>query len=166
MQVWNLARWNTGRKNSQKNPHMGTIAQLCWAISSQLRCVSTIGKKLLSSNISFTCLHDMVLRPTSGWDRSVVWCTPPNFNGCHVLAALLRGILVVGVSQTLRLWTEGATYIRQGDHHVGHWPIFLVSLAEQSPVYIPHHFQVLSRRDSFSALFFRGWNGIRPVKTE
>jgi len=32
----------------------------------------------------------------------------------------------VGVSQTLRRWTEGATYIRQGDHHVGHWPTFLV----------------------------------------
>jgi len=26
----------------------------------------------------------------------------------------------------LRRWTEGATYIRQGDHHVGHWPTFLV----------------------------------------
>jgi len=30
----------------------------------------------------------------------------------------------VGVSQTLRRWTEGATYIRQGDHHLGHWPTF------------------------------------------
>jgi len=29
-----------------------------------------------------------------------------------VLAALLHGSLVVGVSQTLRHWTEGATYIR------------------------------------------------------
>ena len=36
------------------------------------------------------------------------------------------GTLVVGVSQTLRRWTEGATYIRQGGHHVGHWPTFLV----------------------------------------
>ena len=26
----------------------------------------------------------------------------------------------------LRRWTEGATYIRQGDHHVGHWPTYLV----------------------------------------
>jgi len=34
--------------------------------------------------------------------------------------------LVVGVSQTLRRWTEAATYIRQGGHHVGHWPTFLV----------------------------------------
>jgi len=29
------------------------------------------------------------------------------------LAELLHGTLVVGVSQTLRRWTEGATYIRQ-----------------------------------------------------
>jgi len=33
---------------------------------------------------------------------------------------------VVSVSQTLRRWTEGATYVRQGDRHVGHWPTFLV----------------------------------------
>jgi len=32
----------------------------------------------------------------------VVWGTPANFNGFGVLAALLHGILVVGVSQTLR----------------------------------------------------------------
>jgi len=31
-----------------------------------------------------------------------VWGTPANFNGFRVLAALLHGILVVGVSQTLR----------------------------------------------------------------
>jgi len=55
-----------------------------------------------------------------------VWDTPANFNGFRVLAALLRGTLVVGVSQTLRLWTEDATYIRHGGHHVGHWPTFLV----------------------------------------
>jgi len=29
-----------------------------------------------------------------------------------------------GVSQTLRRWTQGATYIRQGGHHVGHWATF------------------------------------------
>ena len=32
----------------------------------------------------------------------VVWGTPVNFNGFRVLAALLHGTLVVGVSQTLR----------------------------------------------------------------
>jgi len=56
-----------------------------------------------------------------------VWGTPANFNGFRVLAALLHGTLVLaGVSQTLRRWTEVATYIRQGGHHVGHWPTFLV----------------------------------------
>ena len=48
-----------------------------------------------------------------------VWGTPANFNGFRVLAALLHGTLLVGVSETLRRWTEGATYIR-------HWPTFLV----------------------------------------
>jgi len=39
---------------------------------SQLRHVSTIGKNLLSNNISSTTSHNMVnLRPTSGWDRFV-----------------------------------------------------------------------------------------------
>ena len=31
---------------------------------------------------------------------SLVWGTPGNFNGFRVLAALLHGTLVVGVSQT------------------------------------------------------------------
>ena len=55
-----------------------------------------------------------------------VWGTPANFNGFRVLAALLHGIPVLGVSQSLRWWTEGATHILQGGHHVGHWPTFLV----------------------------------------
>jgi len=66
------------------------------------------------------------LRPTSGWDHFISWSIPANFNGFCVLAVLLHGTLVVGVSQTLRRWTEGATYIRRGGHHVGHWPTFLV----------------------------------------
>jgi len=36
---------NTGRKKVAKNRHLRTIAQFCRAISSQLRHVSTIGKK-------------------------------------------------------------------------------------------------------------------------
>ena len=34
---------------------------------------------------------------------SLVWGTSGNFNGFHVLAALLHGTLVVGVSQTAAL---------------------------------------------------------------
>jgi len=104
-------------------------AQLCQAISSQLRHISTIGKNLLNNNVSATCPHNMVnfglLTAEISWR---VWGTPANFNGFGVLAALLHGILVVDVSQTLRLWTEGSTCIRQGGHHVGDWPTFLVSV--------------------------------------
>ena len=113
---------NTGRKKSPKNRHLGTIAQLCWAISLQLRHVSTIGKNLLSNNISSTCPHNMVnFGALAAEIDPVVWGTQANFNGFRVLVALLHGTLVVGVSQTLRRWTEGATYIWQGGHHVGHW---------------------------------------------
>jgi len=65
-------------------------------------------------------------RPLMAEIGSGVWGTPANFNGFLILAALLHGTLVVGVSQTLRRWTEGATYIWQGGHHVGHWPTFVV----------------------------------------
>jgi len=51
---------NTGSKNSPKIRYLRTITQLCRAISSHIRCISTIGKKLLNSNISSTCPHKMV----------------------------------------------------------------------------------------------------------
>ena len=50
---------NAGTKNSPKNHHLGTITQLCRAISSQLRHTLTIIKNLLSSNTSSTCPHNM-----------------------------------------------------------------------------------------------------------
>jgi len=82
-------------------------------------------KNLLSSNLSSTCSHNMVnFGPLAADIISLVWGTPGNFNGFRVLAALLHGTPAVDVSQTLRRWTEGATYIRQGGHHVGHWPTF------------------------------------------
>jgi len=33
-------------------------------------------------------------------------------------------VRLLGVSQTLRRWAEGATYVRQGGHHDGHRPTF------------------------------------------
>ena len=93
---------NTGRKKSAKICHLGTIAQLCKAISWQLRHVLTIGKSLLCSNISTTCYHNMVnFGPLAAETVSLVWGTPGNFNGFRVLAALLHDTPVVGVSQTL-----------------------------------------------------------------
>jgi len=83
-------------------------------------------KSLLSSNISPTCPHNMVnFGLLAAEILSLVWGTPGNFNGFRVLASLLHGTLVVGVSQTAAL-NRGRIHIRQGGHHVGHWPTFLV----------------------------------------
>ena len=61
-------------------------------------------KNLLSSNISSTCPHNMVnFGPLAAEIVSLVWDTPANFNGFRVLAALLHGTPVVGVSQTAAL---------------------------------------------------------------
>jgi len=135
MQVWTCCTRladNTARKKSPKSRHLGKIPQLCRAISLQLRHVSTIGKKLLSSNISPTCPRNMMnVGPLTADICWRVWGTPTNFNGFRILAALLHGIPVLGVSQTWGRWTEGATYIRQGGHHIGHWPTFLVENCPQ-----------------------------------
>jgi len=89
---------------------------------------------------------------------SGVWGTAANFNGFRVLATVLHGTLVVGVSQTLRRWTAYATYTRQGGHHVGHWPTFLVYKVwqviamelELSWVYLISHIRLLYIMDCFN----------------
>ena len=58
---------NTGRKKVAKNRHLGTIAQLCWAISLQLRHVSTIRKKPVKQQyLLYMSTQYGELRPTSG----------------------------------------------------------------------------------------------------
>jgi len=89
-------------KNRQESPsaHHRTI---CRAIYSQLRHVLTIGKSSLNNNISSTRPHNMVnFGPLTTEICWRVWGTPSNFNGFRILAALLHGNLVVGVSQTSR----------------------------------------------------------------
>ena len=101
-----------------KNCHFSTIAQLCRAVSTQLKHVSTIGKNLLNSNTSSTrpdnirtCGGGIAVYQTDSmvnFDLLTaeicwrVWRTSANFNGFRVLAALLHGTLVVGVSQILQ----------------------------------------------------------------
>ena len=84
---------NAGPKKVAKNRHLGTIAQFCRTICSQLRHASTIGKNMLSSNMSSRRPHNMVnFGPLAAEIVSGVWGTPSNFNGFCVLAALLHGI--------------------------------------------------------------------------
>ena len=58
---------NTGRKKVAKNRHLGTIPQICRAISSQLRHISAIGKKPVKQQyLLYVTAQYGELRPTSG----------------------------------------------------------------------------------------------------
>jgi len=105
-------------KNSPSEHHWTTLSGYIFATKARIH-----NRK--KTCYAATSAHNMVnFGPQAAEIGSLVWGTPANFNWFHVLSALLHGMLVVGVSQTLRRSTEGATYIRQGDHHVGHWPTF------------------------------------------
>ena len=131
MQVWNVlhaARCKCRtQKSRQKSPswhHRTTLSAYIFVTKAR---IDNRKKNLLSINISSRCAHNTVnFDPLAAEIGPVVWGTPANFNGLCVLAALLHGTPVVSVSQTLRRWTEGATCVRQGGHHVGHWPTCLV----------------------------------------
>jgi len=111
---------NARPKKVAKNCHLGTIAQLCRAISSQPRHVSTFGTGLLSSSMASRCPLNMVnIGPLTSQICWRVWGTPANFNRFRILAALLHGSKVVGVSQTVRVETEGATYVWQATITLG-----------------------------------------------
>ena len=83
-------------KNPPSGHHRTTLSVYIFATKARI-------DNLLNSNISPTCPHSMVkfglLAAEIVW---LVWGTPANFNGFRVLASLLHGTLVVGVSQTLR----------------------------------------------------------------
>jgi len=84
---------STARKKSPKIRHLGTIAQLCLATSSQRRHISTIGKKPVKQQYSPICPHNIAnFGPLTVEIGSTIWGTPANFNWFLVLAALLHGI--------------------------------------------------------------------------
>jgi len=108
MQVWNVlqtARWKyRTQKSRQKSPsgrHRTTLSGYIFATKAR---IDNRKKKLLSSNMSFECRHNMVnFGPLVAEIRWRVWGTPAHFNGLRVLAALLHGIQVVSISQTAAL---------------------------------------------------------------
>ena len=89
------------QKRRQKSPSGHHRATLSGYIFRTKACIDNRKKNLVSSNISSTCPHNMVnFGPLAAEIVSLVCGTPGNFNRFRVLAALLHGTLVVGVSQT------------------------------------------------------------------
>ena len=127
------ARWKYRTQKWLKNCHLITIVQLCRAESSQLRHMSTIGKKLLNSNVSSTCSHNManLFGPLAAEICWRVWGTPANFKGVSRHGSVTARHSSSGRQPNFVALNKGkgATYIRQGCHHVGHWPTFLVLIS-------------------------------------
>jgi len=119
MQVWNVlhvARWKyRTQKSRKKSPFghyctnlSGYIIFATEARIDNLKKTPFLKKKLLSSNMSYRCPHNMVnFGPPVAEIGGPVRGTPASFNGFRALAALLHGTLVVGVIQTLRRWAGG-----------------------------------------------------------
>jgi len=80
---------------------MDIIAQLCRAVSSQLRHVSTIGKRVKQLNLLHKSSQYGELRPTNGWDRLVSLAHPSKFQRFCVSASLLQRRRSTEVNQTL-----------------------------------------------------------------
>jgi len=102
MQVRNVlhaARW---KFRTQKIAKMSPSAHHRTTLLGYIFATKTLidnRKKYISSR----CPHNMVnFGPLATEIDPVVWGTPANFNGFRVLAALLHGTPVLGVSRTLR----------------------------------------------------------------
>jgi len=96
---------NTGRKNDAKNRQKLPSAHHRTTLSGYVfvtKALSTIGKKLLNSNISPVRPYNMVnfglLAPEI---ILLVWGTPANFNGFRFLASLLQRRRSPEANQTL-----------------------------------------------------------------
>ena len=92
---------NTGRQKSPSGHYRTTLSGYIFANKAY---IDNRKKNLLRSNISSTCPRNMVnFGPLAAQMACLVWDTPANFSGFRVLAALLHGTLLVGVSRTLWL---------------------------------------------------------------
>jgi len=87
------------RQNSSSAHHRATLSGCIFATKADINN----WKNLLKSNISSTCPHNMVNVGSITAEIGLpVWGTRAHFNGFRVLAALLHGTVVMGITQTLR----------------------------------------------------------------
>jgi len=171
---------NAGRKNR----HLGTIAQLCPAISLQLKHVSTIGKKLLNSNIaniSSTSPQYGELRPTNGWDLLASLGHPSTFQPVSRLGFVLHQRRSMEVNKTLQdvwpspvlvqyitefsllIFNSGHYLHSDGDNHVGHRTRFYFSISVHSSI-IKWKKNILNNFKMFQCFILtwnRVWNEIK-----
>ena len=136
---------NTGRNQKFAFCHRTTLSD---CISATKACIDN-RKKLLNSNISSTCPHNMAnFGPLTAKIGLPVWCTPANFNGFRVLSSLLQRRRSPEANQTLHdVWLSPGL--------VHHMSIFRGScpLTEFYPVQNSLYVQVL-RSPILAALLY------------
>jgi len=102
--VVHAARWKYRTQKRCKKSPSAHYRTTFWGYIFATKACRQSEQNMLSSNISSTCPCNMVnFGPLAAEMVSLVWGTPANFNGFGVLAALLHGTLLVGVSQTAAL---------------------------------------------------------------
>ena len=104
MQVWNLlhaARWKyRTQKWCEKSPPAHYRTTFSGYIFATKACIDNRKKLVKRQYLLHTSSQYGELGPLAAEIISLVCGTPANFNGVRVLAALLHGTVVVGVSQT------------------------------------------------------------------
>jgi len=159
---------NTRRKNSPKIRHLGNIARVCRAVSSQIKHVSTIGKKLIKQQyLLHTSSHYGELPPTNGWDQFTSLQHPSKFQRVSRLAFVTAATSLTGGQPNLarRLVVSWAGIL--STHFRG-----LLPLTEFCPVQTSLYVQVL--RSSILAALLHGtpasgvsqtlWRGIQGME--
>jgi len=111
---------NTGCKKSPSAHHRTTLSGYIFVIKA--RVDNRKNKLVKQQYLTHVLLQYGELWPTNSWDLLASLGHPSKFQRLSRLGSVTARHLVVGVSQTLRRWTERAICVRQGDHHVGHWP--------------------------------------------
>jgi len=101
--VLHAARWKCRTQKIAKNwsygHHRTTLSGYIFATKARI----DDWKKVFKQQYLPACPDNMVnFGPLAAQIVLLAWGTPANFSGFHILATLLHGTLVVGVSQTLR----------------------------------------------------------------
>jgi len=123
-------------QDEKKSPSAHHRTTLLGYIFATKACIDNL-KKLLNSNVSSTCPHNMVkFGPLTAEIDWRVWGTRGNFNGFRVFVTAPTSLRTTRRFSSpnctrarisrfhQRCSTEGATNIPLGGHHVAHRPTF------------------------------------------
>jgi len=101
MQVWNVLHAAHWKYRTQEIRHLGTIAQLCRAVSATKACIDNRKKLVKQQYLLHISSQYGELGPLAAEIGSGVWGTPAHFNGFRLLALLLQWHRSLETNQTL-----------------------------------------------------------------